>query len=406
MLAKKISLQVDWEAPIEELPVGIQQKIEILKLLYTNSDILILDEPTAVCTPQETVEFFEHLKDLKKAGKTILLITHKLKEVLALTDSITVFRAGNVTGHLVTSETNEQELANLMVGREVILSQGHHSVEVVAPKSTSSSQPVLEIEQLTLTSDERVGRPLLKNISLTVSPGEIVGIAGIEGNGQSDLLQTLLFPSLSFLKGKKHLQGVIRVLGHNLLTSSKTLKELGVGIIPEDRQQEGLLLDFDLTENYLLGLQDHESFHSYGFLRRQRIDQSFSEAMKLFDVRPSIPSLSVRSLSGGNQQKLILARELYLSSPLLICAQPTRGVDVGAIELIHQTLKDCRDQGKGILLISSELSEIRELSDRIIIFYEGGIVAHGKRGEWDEQTMGLYMGGAKKQTAQTKLESV
>jgi simple sugar transport system ATP-binding protein len=301
-----------------------------------------------------------------------------------------------VVGQLKTQQTNEQELANLMVGRHVVLETGSSWTQEHPKESHSStSRPLLEVKHFSLMSDDKPQRPLLHDISLNVHKGEIVGLAGIDGNGQSDLLKVLLFPHLSFLKGKKKTSGHISIFGNDMMADQRSVKEWGAGVIPEDRHKEALLLDFTLEENYLLGYQDQALFQKYGFFRFPSILKSFQEHTKRFDVRPSLPSLSIRSLSGGNQQKLIFARELLSPSSLFICAQPTRGVDVGAIELIHHTLLSYKQEGKGILLISSELSEIRALSDRIYIFYEGSIVAEGKRDQWDETTMGLYMGGAK-----------
>ena len=331
-LARQYELPVDLTKPIEELPVGVQQRVEILKLLYRDAKILILDEPTAVLTPQETNVLFQHLKLLRDEGKTIILITHKLKEVMVFTDHVTVLRAGKVTGEMPTAQTNPQELASLMVGRKVSL-----SIEVAA------GQPRTEVA--------------LQTPELTVRCGEIVGIAGVEGNGQSELLREIL----------------------------RRQPRTNIGFIPEDRQLEGLLLDRPVSENFRLGL--HRSFS------RVELLQAAAVAVEEYDVRPRDLTIPARQLSGGNQQKLIVAREFYRKPKLLIAAQPTRGVDVGAIEFIHQRIVRARDGGAGVLLVSFELDEILTLSDRILVMYEGRIVAEFPRGA-SERELGLKMAGS------------
>jgi general nucleoside transport system ATP-binding protein len=332
-LSRQYELPVDLNKPVEELPVGVQQRVEILKLLYRDAQILILDEPTAVLTPQETNVLFQHLKLLRDEGKTIILITHKLKEVMAVTDRITVLRAGKVTGEMPTAQTNPQELASLMVGRKVSLSID------VAP-----GRPRAEVA--------------LEMPGLTVRCGEIVGIAGVEGNGQSELLQEIL----------------------------RRQRRTAIGSIPEDRQLEGLLLDRPVSENFRLGL--HRSFS------RTELLQAAAVAVEEYDVRPRDLTITARQLSGGNQQKLIVAREFYRQPKLLIAAQPTRGVDVGAIEFIHQRIVRARDDGAGVLLVSFELDEILTLSDRILVMYEGRIVAEFQRGQVSESKLGLKMAGS------------
>jgi general nucleoside transport system ATP-binding protein len=359
-LALKYELPVDLTLPVERLPVGVQQRVEILKLLYRDAKILILDEPTAVLTPPETSVLFQHLQLLRDEGKTILLITHKLKEVMAFTDRVTVLRDGKVTGEMPTAQTNPQELASRMVGRKVVL-----NIEVPPARP----QPELA---LALTG--------LNGVSFSVKRGEIVGIAGVEGNGQSELLQAILHREC-------RTAGAVSILGEDVTRwPAARIRDLGVAFIPEDRQLEGLLLDQPVSENFRLGLQ--RSFS------RVELLQAAAAAIEEYDVRPHELTIPARQLSGGNQQKLIVAREFYRQPKLLIAAQPTRGVDVGAIEFIHTRLVRARDEGAGVLLVSFELDEILTLSDRILVMYEGRIVAEFQRGAVAERELGLKMAGA------------
>jgi simple sugar transport system ATP-binding protein len=385
-LSKQYGMPVDWSAPIEKLPVGIQQRIEILKLLYRDARVLILDEPTAVLTPQETGELFENLKKLKAQGKTIIIITHKLKEVMSATDRVTVFRAGRVTGEVKTSETSPQDLANLMVGRKVVLA-AH------VPMALTVGGAALEAKGLSLV-DSAGGKPKLNQVNLTVHQGEIVGIAGVEGNGQSELLQALLHPSEPGVLTS----GEVAVLGKPATEmNTREIKDLGVGVIPEDRHHEGLLLERPVDENFLLGLQRSEEFSRKGFIAFQKLRERAAHAIEEYDVRPRSLEIATGRMSGGNQQKLIIAREFERKPGFLFAAQPTRGVDVGAIEFIHQRIVRARDEGAGVLLVSSELDEVLALSDRILVMYEGQIVAEYQRGKVSERELGLRMGGAKAQ---------
>ncbi len=382
-LATQYGLPVDWGRPVEELPVGVQQRIEILKLLYRHANILILDEPTAVLTPQEANRLFENLAKLRAEGKTILLVTHKLKEVMAITDHVTVFRAGKVTGDLKTADTNPQELANLMVGRKVTLT-------INVPPAQTRSERVLEVQNLRLAGAPS-SRHRLADVSLVVGRGEIVGIAGVEGNGQSELLQAVLHPRDS----KCRTSGAVKILDHDVTRwPGRRIRDLGVAVIPEDRLHEGLLPERPVSENFLLGLQRGASFDRAGFLNLAALTQTARRAIAEYDVRPANLDLPAGKLSGGNQQKLIVAREFQRKPQLLIAAQPTRGVDVGAIEFIHERIVRARDGGAGVLLISSELDEILALSDRILVLYEGRLVAAFARGEASERELGLKMGGA------------
>jgi simple sugar transport system ATP-binding protein len=382
-IANQYHLAVDWDCPIEQLPVGIQQRVEILKLLFREARILILDEPTSVLTPQETAGLFENLRRLRSEGKTVLIITHKLNEVMALTDRVTVFRAGKVTGEMATAETTVEDLATRMVGRKVVLRID------VAPAHTREEN-ALEIRGLSLAG--LTGRRhALSNINLSVRCGEIVGVAGVEGNGQSELIQSILHPRELGRRGG----GTITILGRDVTSwEAGAVRELGVGLIPEDRQLEGLLPDLSVAENFLLGLQGRSEFNSYGFLRVGIIRQTAARELDAYEVQPPRLDLAARNLSGGNQQKLIAAREFYRRPRLLIAAQPTRGVDVGGIEFLHRRIVRARDEVAGVLLISSELDEILALSDRILVLFNGRIVAEFKRGEATEAELGLKMGGS------------
>jgi simple sugar transport system ATP-binding protein len=392
-ISKRYGLKVDLDARVGDLSVGIHQRIEIIKLVYRNAQILILDEPTAVLTPQETAELFVHLKKLRAEGKTILIITHKLKEVLDLADEATVFRAGEVVGHRKISETNEDELASLMVGRKV-------SLRVEAPGATRLGEPVLELNKVSLRANSS-SRNLLSDLQISVRSGEVVGIAGVEGNGQSELLQILLHPK----EYQSKLEGEISVLGKAVFENghawkTDAIKSLGVGCVPEDRHREGLLLDRPITESFLLGMQRHAPYSRHGLLSESALRSQTMKAIEEYDVRPKRLEIDARGLSGGNQQKLIIARELQREPKLLIVAQPTRGVDVGAIESIHGRIFEARSKGAGVLLVSSELDEILTLSDRILVMYGGKIVAEFARGQTDEKTLGRYMGGGGDQHAE------
>lgn len=383
-LARQYGLPVDWDCPVEQLPVGIQQRIEILKLLYRNANILILDEPTAVLTPQETNDLFSNLKKLRDEGKTILLITHKLKEVMSFTDHVTVFRAGKTTGNVKTSETSPQELANLMVGRKVVLN-------IDVPLANPRSEPAIEVSNLSLSGAASGARHKLANVSLCVKRGEIVGIAGVEGNGQSELLQAILHPR----DPQSRTSGTVKFLDQDVTTfDALKIRDLGVALIPEDRHRQGLLLEEPVSDNFLLGLQRTPAFSRSGFLSVKNLKQTATQAIEEYDVRPRSLTIPAGRLSGGNQQKLIIAREFQRRPAVLIAAQPTRGVDVGAIEFIHRRIVRARDEGTGVLLISFELEEILTLSDRILVMYEGRIVAEFKRGQVSERELGLKMGGS------------
>lgn len=375
-IASRYRLPVDWDAPVENLPIGIQQRVEILKLLYRDARTFILDEPTAVLTPSEVDEFFLNLRRLKAEGKTIILITHKLREVMALTDQITVMRRGKVVENLVTAKTNPTEIASLMVGRPMEL-------EPIPVKPILPGPVVLNVHKL------------LKGISFEVRSREIVGIAGVEGNGQRELLASIRDPS----EARRWLMpgGRVTLLGQDTVRMTPhELRMLGMGYVPEDRHAEGLLLDRPLIDCFLLGHERRHKYSNHGILKWRSIRERAEKALETFDVRPRDLQLPARNLSGGNQQKLIIAREMFDQPKLLVAAHPTRGVDVGAIEAVHARLLQARSDGAGILLVSSELSEIQALSDRIVVLYAGRVADIFERGRVDEKTIGLHMGGAGK----------
>ena len=375
-LSGDLKLNINPNALIEDLSVGQQQRVELLKALYRDAKFLILDEPTAVLSPQEVEEFFAILRRMKDQGKTIVIITHKLDEVLAISDEVTVMRDGRTVGRVKTSETNAAELAKMIVGREVLL-----RVEKTDAKPSSN---VLEVEDLFV-----VGRhgPAVENVSFNVRAGEIVGIAGIEGNGQTELIEALAGLC-------KPQSGRISFEGRDVTKrSARELKELGIAHIPEDRHRRGLLLNSDLAENSILGVHYRPPLASAGMMSSSAIDKRVGEIIENFDVRPANPELTAKSLSGGNQQKLIIGREFELDPKLLLVSQPTPRVDIGAIEFIHRKLIELRDKGRAVLLVSAELEEVTALADRLLVIREGKIV-----GEVDPKTatfeeIGLLMTG-------------
>jgi simple sugar transport system ATP-binding protein len=382
-LADQYGLRVDWECPVEEMPVGLSQRIEILKLLYRDASILILDEPTGVLTPQETNNLFANLRKLRDQGRTIIFVTHKLREIMAFTDRVTVFRAGKIVGEAETAKTNPQELADMMVGRKV-------SLQLQVGPAKPLVETGIETDGLTFSRHAET-RHRLSNVSIKVHCGEIVGIAGVEGNGQSELIQALLHPREKSCRTS----GDVRFLGCSVVHwSARSIRELSVRFIPEDRLHEGLLPERPLFENFLLGQEQDLAFRRGPLLNLPRLKQTAANATTEYDVRPNNLTLPAAALSGGNQQKLIVARELRKNPKVLIAAQPTRGVDVGAIEFIHRRIVEARDRGAAVLLISSELEEILTLSDRILVMYEGRIVGEFARGRVTERELGLKMGGA------------
>ena len=376
-LSDELRLNVNPKTLIEELSVGQQQRVELLKALYRDAEILILDEPTAVLSPQEVEEFFGILRRMKEQGKTVIIITHKLDEVLAISDEVTVMRDGKVVGNVRTSETDARGLARMIVGRDVLL-----RVEKVDAKP---SNVVLSVKDLKVLGKHGLS---VDGVSFDVRAGEIVGMAGIEGNGQTELIESIAGLC-------KPYSGHIEFEGVDVTDlSARHLKELGIAHIPEDRHRRGLLLNSDLAENSILGVHYRPPVTAgAGFMSSTAIGKRVGEIIQNFDVRPPNPELAAKSLSGGNQQKLIIGREFELDPKLLLVSQPTRGVDIGAIEFIHRKLIELRDKGRAVLLVSAELEEVTALADRLLVIREGKIV-----GEVDPKTasveeIGLMMTG-------------
>jgi general nucleoside transport system ATP-binding protein len=381
-LSQEFGLSVDPDAIVETLSVGQQQRVELMKALYRQAQLLILDEPTAVLTPQEVDEFFAILRRMREQGKTIVIITHKLTEVLAISDEVTVMRDGKVVGRVQTSETSVAELARLMVGREVLL-----RVDKTASKPGAV---VLSVRNFTVAATSGVNA--VDAVSFQVRAGEIVGIAGVEGNGQTELIE-----ALAGLQDPARVSGNVELEGRSVIgLGARAMRERGVAHIPEDRHKRGLLLEFGLRDNAILGVHYRRPITTYpgaAILDEGAIHQRTTEIIRRFDVRPPNPDLPAHALSGGNQQKLIIGREFELHPKLLLVSQPTRGVDIGAIEFIHRQLVALRDAGCAVLLVSAELDEVMSLSDRLLVVQRGRIA-----GEVDPQTatasdIGLLMMG-------------
>jgi len=374
-LSQQYGLNVDPNAKIDEISVGMQQRVEILKTLYRGADILIFDEPTAVLTPQEIGELLVIMRNLVSQGKSIILITHKLKEIMAIADRVTIVRRGKVIDSLPVAGTNPNQLAEKMVGREVSL--------MLDKKDAVPGEPILEVENLFVKG--RQGLNALKGTTFSLRRGEILGIAGVEGNGQSELIEALtgLRPVAS---------GSIKVGGSQVAGEKpRVISEAGISLIPEDRHKHGLVLDFPVRENMVLETYYQKPFNKRGFLDYEEIGKHAERLVKDFDVRTPSIQTDARALSGGNQQKAIIAREIDKNPDVLIAAQPTRGLDVGAIEFIHKRLVEQRNMGKAVLLVSYELDEIMQLSDRIAVIYEGRIVGEVRPSETNDQELGLMM---------------
>ncbi|MEM6465067.1 MAG: ABC transporter ATP-binding protein [Pseudomonadota bacterium] len=380
-LATEYELEVDPDAVVGDLAVGFQQRVEILKALYRSADILILDEPTGVLTPAEADHLFRILEGLKAQGKTIILITHKLREIMAITDTVSVMRRGEMTATVKTEDTSPAEIAELMVGRRVLLQ--------VDKVPAQPGETLMSVKDLSVTGDDGVLR--LKSVSLDLKAREILGVAGVAGNGQSALLEVL--------------GGITEASGGTVTLNGKPLdlvggddardrRHSGVGHVPEDRHRLGLIMPYGAWENTCFGYHDADEFQgSMGLLNRQAIREDAQGKMDRFDVRPGNPDLKAANFSGGNQQKIVLAREIERNPDVLLIGQPTRGVDIGAIEFIHQEIVALRDKGKAILLVSVELEEILALSDRIIVMFDGRISGERMPQETDENELGLLMAG-------------
>jgi ABC-type uncharacterized transport system ATPase subunit len=382
-ISTRFALAVDPRAIVQDITVGQQQRVEILKALYRGADILVLDEPTAVLTPQEAHELFAIIRGLTEQGKSIIFISHKLNEVTEVADRITVLRRGKKIETLPAAGATEEGLARLMVGREVLLR--------VDKSVAQPTKPLLSVTGLTVEDDRGIEQ--VRDVSFEVKGGEIVGIAGVDGNGQSELID-----AIAGLRASK--AGRI-VIGDEDVTGDtcKQCLDAGLGHIPEDRQRRGLVLDFSLAENLALHDYDHPPASRYGWLYPRRMFEKAAVLLKEFDVRGGGPQTRAGGLSGGNQQKVVLAREIDRNPKVLIAAQPTRGLDVGAIEFVHRRLVEERDEGRGVLLVSLELDEILSLSDRILVIFEGRIVGEFAPGVSEEE-LGIAMtGGGRKAAA-------
>jgi simple sugar transport system ATP-binding protein len=377
-LEREYGLEVDMDAVVGSLPVGRQQRVEILKALFRGAKILILDEPTGVLTPQETEQLFKILAALREQGETVLLITHKLREIMAITDTVSVMRGGEMVAHRRTAETNREELAELMVGRKVLLQ--------VDKQAAKPGPVVLQAAGLTVIDDAGVTR--VDDVNLELRAGEIVGIAGVSGNGQSELL--------SALAGIRPLdRGSITVAGTTVTPDqprdAHQMRQLKVAHVPEDRQRMGLVPSFSADESFILGYHGEPDYNGPILMDRKAIVADCSQKMADYDVRPPNPHLKTANFSGGNQQKLVLARDMERAPSVLLVGQPTRGVDIGAIEFIHKSLIAMRDAGCAVLLVSVELDEIMSLSDRILVMFDGRIVGEVPAERADEKTLGLMM---------------
>ena len=377
-LAEQYGLDVPLDTRIEDLPVGLQQRVEILKALYRGAEILILDEPTGVLTPQEAEHLFAILAKLKDQGTTIILITHKLREIMAITDHVSVMRRGEMVAHVTTQETSREDLAELMVGRKVRLN--------VDKEAANVGDVLLNVDKLRYVDASGVER--VKSVSFNVRAGEIVGIAGVSGNGQSELLELLggiIEPaSGSFSIGAHKVDAAEPV-------DAATMREYGLGHVPEDRHKMGLINKFSAQEAFIMGYHNRPMYNRGVLQDKKAILRDCQEKMDKWDVRPANPQSKTANFSGGNQQKLVLAREVEKNPDVLLIGQPTRGVDIGAIEFIHKQIIAMRDAGKAVLLVSVELDEILSLSDRILVMFDGAIVGEVSASQADEKTLGLMM---------------
>ncbi len=378
-LMDELNFQVPLDVPVENLPVGVQQRIEILKMLYRDIDLLILDEPTAVLTPIEVKELFDVLRKLKSQGKTIIFISHKLNEVMEITDRVTVIRRGEVIGTVKTEEATPQLLARMMVGRDVVLR--------IEKPPKEPGEAILHVENLWVKGDR--GEEAVRGLSFQVRAGEIFGIAGVEGNGQSELIEAIT----GLRKVEK---GRVKVNGVDITGKGpKELYDMGISHTPEDRTHMGLVLDMTVMENAILGMQWRKEFSRAGLMDWKNVEQHTKRLIEEFDINAPGVKSPVKSLSGGNQQKLIVAREVSKKPELIIASQPTRGVDVASTEYIRNYLVKLRDGDKAVLLVSADLDEVLQLSDRMAIMYEGQFMGIVKPHEVTEEQIGLMMGGVK-----------
>jgi len=390
-LSVKCGLVVDPTARVADLSVGEAQRVEILKALYRGAKILILDEPTAVLSPPEVKELWQVLRALRDNGGTVILITHKLDEVVDVSDTITVMRAGRTVARMATQDTTPRDIAKVMVGREVALAlDASPGIQVTgenralrADASRKALRNALTVSNLTVRGDR--GTVVIQDLSFNVSPGEVLGIAGVEGNGQTELLE-----AIAGLRAVQRGQILLEDTALDAL-DVRIRADAGLSHVPEDRHRRGLVLDYSIADNLILGRQHH--FTSRGALDRERINTNAGTQIMRFDIRPPNASLAARALSGGNQQKIVIAREMGREFRVLLAAQPTRGVDVGAIEFIHAQIRAARDAGKGILLVSADLPEVLALSDRIAVMYGGKFVTVRDAADCDAELLGPYMTG-------------
>ncbi len=382
-IIEKYQFQIHATDLVKNISVGARQKVEILKMLYRNVEILIFDEPTAVLTPQEIETFFVTLRELKKQGKTIILITHKLQEVMEVSDSVTVIKQGKAIGNMMTKDTSSKELARLMVGRDVLL-------EVDKKYNDYSKKPVIyKVENLSTINSDNIS--VVNNVSFEIHEGEIVGIAGVEGNGQTELLD-ILTGILKATSGKVYLKDI-----EISNCWPKKLRESKIAIIPEDRYAQGLCQDMLICENMIAGYHGIKEICKYGLISQKKMLEKLDCLIKDYDIRVSEKSGKISSLSGGNAQKIIIAREFDSNPDMLLAAQPTRGVDIGAIEYIHNSILGLQKTGKSILLVSSELSEIMNLSDRILVMFKGEIIGEVDAKNATREEIGYLMAGIRKE---------
>jgi len=390
-LSERYGLKVDPDARVIDLSVGRQQRVEILKALYREASILILDEPTAVLTPQEVDELFEIVRRLVEEGLAVVIITHKLEEVMAFADRIVVMRAGRVVGETTPSECTQARLARMMVGRDVVMR--------VEKTSRTPGDVVLEVSDLQVLDDRKL--EAVRGVSLSVRRGEIVGIAGVDGNGQTELVEAVVGL-------RRPAAGKLLLLGKDI-TRADAADSIAAGVshVPEDRQRRGLVLEFDLVENLALGDHRRPPLGQHGILHRNAMNDIARKRIAAYDVRTPDEHVAAGNLSGGNQQKLVLARELGRNPELLVAAQPTRGLDVGAIEFVHAQILAERDSDKAVLLVSMELEEVMSLSDRILVMYEGRIVAEFEGGTVSDSELGFYMtgGGSRRDDSESPADS-
>lgn len=387
-ISETYKLEVEPEAQIKDLPVGVQQRVEIIKLLYREADILIFDEPTAVLTPQEADELFKIMRSLAASGKSIIFITHKLREVLEVADHITVIRRGQVIGTTTPAEADQKMLAEMMVGREVVLELKRRPAQV--------GETVLEIKDLVVLDDRQ--QVTVDDVSLTVRAGEVLGLAGVQGNGQTELVEAVTGL-------RQSVSGTIRLLGQDITHASpRQITELGSAHVPEDRQKDGLVLPYPISDNMVLNTYYQEPFTKGVVLQPERILSKAVDLIKKFDVRTPSAQTMAGSLSGGNQQKVIVAREFSRDIRLLVASQPTRGLDVGSIEYIHNRILEKRDAGCAVLLVSPELDEILQLADRIAVMYRGKIIATVSAEEATKEGIGLLMAGIVSEEADAPTE--